>query len=160
MNKSSRGFTLIELLVVIAIIGILSGVVYVSMGGIRANGRDARRQSDIRNITTAMEVYNNANNGYLVAASPTAPLAIGASMPAVPGDPTATTGSCSGKYCWVTSTASDYCVFAKLEKPPVTSGNVVIFAGGPTGVTQKEVAPADTTPADGIPDAVTLTACE
>jgi len=51
------GFTLIELLVVIAIIGILSGIVIVSMSGARAKARDARRLSDMRQIATALQMY-------------------------------------------------------------------------------------------------------
>jgi len=58
-NKETAmaGFTLIELLVVIAIIGILSGIVIVSMSGARAKARDARRLSDMRQIATALQMY-------------------------------------------------------------------------------------------------------
>lgn len=55
-SMRKRGFTLIELLVVIAIIGILSSTIVVSLGSARAKARDARRQSDIRQISLAMEL--------------------------------------------------------------------------------------------------------
>jgi prepilin-type N-terminal cleavage/methylation domain-containing protein len=57
-----KGFTLIELLVVIAIIGMLSSIVLVSLGGARARARDAKRQSDIRQISLALELaYNDSS---------------------------------------------------------------------------------------------------
>lgn len=57
MNK--KGFTLIEILVVIAIIGILSALALVSFSSARARSRDARRMSDLRQMLTALELYNN-----------------------------------------------------------------------------------------------------
>jgi len=59
-----RGFTLIELLVVVAIIGMLSSVVLSSLNTARGNARDARRQQDLKQIQTALELYYNVNNSY------------------------------------------------------------------------------------------------
>jgi len=59
-----RGFTLIELLVVVAIIGMLSSVVLASLNTARGNARDARRQQDLKQIQTALELYYNDNNAY------------------------------------------------------------------------------------------------
>ncbi len=53
LRKYSGGFTLIELLVVIAIIGLLSSIVFASLGGARAKGRVAAAQGSMRNIITA-----------------------------------------------------------------------------------------------------------
>ncbi|MBU1102918.1 type II secretion system GspH family protein [Patescibacteria group bacterium] len=59
-QKTLTGFTLIELLVVIAIIGLLASVVLVLLGDARQKSRDARRWSDVRQISTAMEMYYQA----------------------------------------------------------------------------------------------------
>ncbi|MDO8429923.1 MAG: type II secretion system protein [bacterium] len=55
--KNNKGFTLIEILVVVAIVGLLSSVVLVGLGGVRAKGRDAKRLAEIRQVQNALELY-------------------------------------------------------------------------------------------------------
>ena len=62
--KSNQGFTLIELLVVIAIIGVLASTVLASLNTARQKARNARRVADLRQISLALELYYDANNGY------------------------------------------------------------------------------------------------
>jgi len=64
MKKTKEAFTLIELLVVIAIIGILSTTVLVSLGGARSKARDARRESDLRQIVLALELDYSDDERY------------------------------------------------------------------------------------------------
>ncbi len=59
-----RGFTLIELLVVIAIIGILAGIVLTSLMRARTAALDSKHLQELRQIKTALELYNTANNRY------------------------------------------------------------------------------------------------
>ena len=59
-----RGFTLIELLVVIAIIALLSTLSVVALNNARSKARDARRLNDLRQITTALEMYHNQTGIY------------------------------------------------------------------------------------------------
>ena len=103
-----KGFTLIELLVVIAIIGILSSIVLVSMGNIRANARDANRRSDMGQMSLAQEMYYNENAEYVSSAA--LPAAIGTAL-TMPSDPGTTA------YGWANNTAdsSTYCAWAILE---------------------------------------------
>jgi type II secretion system protein G len=62
-NMKQKGFTLIELLVVISIIGLLASIVLVALNGARVKARDTKRMADLRQIVTALELYNN-DNGY------------------------------------------------------------------------------------------------
>ena len=64
-QKKSRGFTLIELLVVIAIIGLLAGIVLVSLGGARNSAKDARITSEMSSIRTQGEIYSSDTNTYV-----------------------------------------------------------------------------------------------
>jgi prepilin-type N-terminal cleavage/methylation domain-containing protein len=64
-QKNNRaGFTLIELLVVIAIIGLLATIVLISVNMARANGRDAKRLSEVNQIQKALELYYNQYGNY------------------------------------------------------------------------------------------------
>jgi len=67
MSKfSKKGFTLIELLVVIAIVGILLGLIVISMGGAVDAGKDVRRKADIDSMRKALLTYKTLNGSYPV----------------------------------------------------------------------------------------------
>ncbi len=149
MFKNKRGFTLIELLVVIAIIGMLSSIVLVSLGSSRKKARDARRQSDLRQITTAMElcyqdVACNGGSAYLSY---------------TPGGSATTTVTTIGSYTgtlqdpinagnykyWArdnstTPTNQYYCIFVQLEAPAATTW----FCATSKGTAQKEASAVPT----------------
>lgn len=57
VGRHKKGFTLVELLIVISIIAVLSVVGLVSYTNFLKNSRDAKRQSDIKFIQSALEQY-------------------------------------------------------------------------------------------------------
>lgn len=137
MKHSKKGFTLIELLVVIAVIGMLASIVLVALGPARARARDAKRVSDIRQISTAMDLCygdtscNTVNDSTYLAIAVDAnrrltTTAVGTYMPTLPTEPgggsaTCTTAastveSAAGAYCGYTSAAgAEFCVYARLS---------------------------------------------
>ena len=61
-KQSNRGFTIIELLIVIVIIGILVAITAVSYNGITKNAKDASLKSELKQISTSLEL-NKAKTG-------------------------------------------------------------------------------------------------
>lgn len=57
MQTNNKGFTLIELLVVIAIIGILSGLIVVSMSGAQTAAKDSRIKATMDQLRATAEIY-------------------------------------------------------------------------------------------------------
>ncbi|HEY0964540.1 MAG TPA: type II secretion system protein [Candidatus Paceibacterota bacterium] len=62
--KRSLGFTLIEVMVVIAIVAILASIVGVNVNDAGKRSRDADRQSDLRMLQSAIELYKNKYGRY------------------------------------------------------------------------------------------------
>lgn len=58
------GFTLIELLVVIAIIGLLASIVLTTLEDARTKAQNSRKEEEVRQISTALELYRSKYNTY------------------------------------------------------------------------------------------------
>ena len=147
MIKKKGGFTLIELLVVIAIIGILATIVLVSLNTARAKARDARRQSDMHQISLAMEMYNDSHAPTAYPDLPdtaipfddlSSPTSIGTYMTVIPIDPV---NSDVYIYYWTDggdSTNNTYCAWARLESPATAT----YVLANPNGTKQVTTEPA------------------
>lgn len=118
-----KGFTLIELLVVIAIIGLLSTLAIVALGSARMKSRDTRRLSDLKQIQTAFEMYNNENNGTYPATTTVLGNIEHACLTSSGFQPGGSCGGAyinfpkdpSGGYYSYTGGGTDYAVYANLE---------------------------------------------
>jgi len=69
-GRNLTGFTLIELLVVIVIIGIIATFSVIIINQARAKARDAQRLSDIKQISTALELYRADEESYPTVLTP------------------------------------------------------------------------------------------
>jgi type II secretion system protein G len=116
-----KGFTLVELLVVIAIIAILSTLSVVALNSARAKSRDARRQSDIKQIRTALDMYYDSSSSY-----PTTCAGLGSSTGCL----------CLTSIGWVSSSVSDCTGTIFMQKVPKDPGaysyNYTLGAGSTT----------------------------
>lgn len=108
-----KGFTLVELLVVISILGILASIALVSFRSAQMRGRDAQRKSDLKQISSSLELYYSDYGKYPAASSDGLGLIVGC--------PSTTDTACawgSGQF-WDEKTI----YFRTVPKDPVTGQN-------------------------------------
>lgn len=138
MNKQfKRAFTLIELLLVVAVLGLLATFVVIRFTGVQSGARDAKRQSELNQYKTSLEVYAIRNNSLYppaVSGENAVNLCAALSLTNCPDDPSAP----AARYKYrVDAGRTNYVLSATLEKPNA-SGNTeyfVLCANGNVGKT-------------------------
>lgn len=118
-------------MIVIAIIALVFGIIITSANLVKKNGRDGRRQSDLRAIQSKLEEYR-ADNIYYPTSIPSCGSAWTVSgktyMNIIPCDPTSgssypykplsSTGAiCDGVTAPICTNTVNYCLYAALENP-------------------------------------------
>lgn len=63
-RPAHAAFTLIELLVVVSIVAVLAALLLPVVSGVRENGLSTKCISNLKQISAAMDLYANDNNGY------------------------------------------------------------------------------------------------
>ncbi len=125
----NKGFTLVELMVVISIIAVLSTIGLVYYGDFTKNSRDAKRQSDLKLIQSALEDYRADSLNYPYALADPFVSADGSKtyLNKLPTDPLSSNPNYqyvpSGTGC-ASSTpvnCTSYCLWAQMEKAALTS---------------------------------------
>lgn len=112
-------FTLIELLIVIAVLGVLTTIVVLRFTGVQDSARDAKRQSELKQYQTSLEVYANKNGNYPIQASATnvAGMCATFGLTGCPDDPKA-----GQNYKYVSNASgTSYVLWAQLERPVTAS---------------------------------------
>src|SRR3989338_5512064 len=72
--KRESGFTLIELLVVIGIIAVLATIGTISFGNAASKSRDAKRQSDLKTLSSGLQIYNTRKGVFPATVNDAVPL--------------------------------------------------------------------------------------
>ncbi len=128
-----KGFTLIEILVVVTIIVLLTAVAVISYSTFLKQARDAKRKTDLGQISAALEMFRSNNDTYPTTglSQLTAPTIYIQSVPTDPKNPTYT--------YYYSGSAADYTLGAYLENGGTTCaagqcGSNCNYCLGPYGV--------------------------
>lgn len=145
MPAGRQGFTIIELLVVSALVALLASIVFTAITGTRARSRDSRRETDIKEIQNAVNLYAVNNRAFPICGTElvingstdclSAQLLASGAMSQVPVDPLGkASGACGDPtgyvYCYV-SDGSTYTLRHHLETNSISGKDAGWQSVGP-----------------------------
>lgn len=133
-----KGFTLVELLVVITIIAFLSTIGFVMYGQFTKSARDARRQSDLKFIQSALEDFHADQLYYPQTVVSGSKLELGSRiyMTEVPKDPIASQSYFYDPSGCASSKCTGYCLYSNMEGTAPRSDGTCTKAEYNYGVTR------------------------
>ena len=67
--RKEKGFTLVELMIVIIILAVLTGIAVPSYLALRNRAKESATESEMKNIATALELYQADNEAYPLTAN-------------------------------------------------------------------------------------------
>ncbi len=108
--KNKFGFTFIELLVVITIIAILTGAAVVSFTSTSKRSRDTRRELDIENIRSALELCRTEEGSYPLSIYDSIVCGSETYLSSTPKDPKS-----NGNYTYIRVSTTSYTISCELE---------------------------------------------
>jgi len=116
LYRKKKGFTLVELMVVIIILAVLTAIAVPSYMALRNKARTAAAQSEMRNIATALELYNADKDTYPAVTTWNTDLQTGGYMNPVPTkDPWGVAGGYAYTSTDVTTTYTLTCASANPD---------------------------------------------
>jgi len=141
MKSHKPAFTLVELLVVVAIIGLLASISVIALSSARTKARDARRVGDVKQVTTALELFFNDYGryptdqewalGYLV--SPDGSSTYLSTIPSAPNPPDGSCDSSTNQFSYTQDNNGEsytitFCTGANIAA--LSAGNLCANPGG------------------------------
>lgn len=147
MQKLSQGFTLVELLIVVIILAIIAAVVFPQFSSRTSDAKDAAYQSNLTNLQSAIERYNQEHDGVYPGANLAAGATCGSGVDIAPGGPnteaalvaqlTAYT-NVGGRACTGKDATHKYGPYIKgsiPNNPKGTNNSVTVINAGVLGLT-------------------------